>query len=174
MKALNKNYTAFQHLSTVFPGLTDAKLKKGIYVRHQIQEVLKDTDFEELLNLEELRAWETFKSVCSGFLGNTYVPDYQGCIEKLLKSFEDMGCQMSLKILFSIPILTSFFPQNLGSVSNEHGERFYQDITKMESNYQGKWNPGMIEDFCWVLLCNISETKYTRSKKTHFWLSVVL
>ena len=92
VKVLHKNRAAFQHLSTVFPGLSAAKLKEGIFVGPQIQEVLKDTDFEELLNLKELRAWEAFKSVCSGFLGNTRVPDYQACIEKLLKSYEDTGC----------------------------------------------------------------------------------
>ena len=81
VKALHKNGTAFQHLSTVFPGLSAAKLKEGIFVGPQIREVLKDTDFEELLNLKELRAWEAFKSVCSGFLGNTRVPDYQARIE---------------------------------------------------------------------------------------------
>ena len=86
VKALHKNGAAFQHLSTVFPGLSPAKLKEGIFVGPQIREVLKDTDFEELLNLKELRAWEAFKSVCSGFLGNTRLPDYQACIEKLLKS----------------------------------------------------------------------------------------
>ena len=42
MKALHKNGAAFQHLSTVFPGLSAAKFK----------EVLTDTDFEELLNLK--------------------------------------------------------------------------------------------------------------------------
>ena len=51
-KALYKNGAAFQHLFTVFP----AKLKEGIFVGPQIREVLKDTDFEELLNLKELRA----------------------------------------------------------------------------------------------------------------------
>ena len=100
LKALHKNGAAFQHLSTVFPGLSAAKLKEGIFVGSQIREVLKNTDFEELLNLKELRAWEAFKSVCSGFLRNTRVPDYQACIEKLLKSYEDMGCRMSLKIHF--------------------------------------------------------------------------
>ena len=100
VKALHKNGAAFHHLSTVFLGLSAAKLKEGIFVGLQIREVLKDTDFEELLNLKELRAWEAFKSVCSGFLGNTRVPDYQTCIEKMLKSYEDMGCQMSLKIHF--------------------------------------------------------------------------
>ena len=81
---------------------------------------------------------------------------------------------MSLKIHFLHSHL-NFFPSNLGAVSDEHGERFPQDITKMESNYQGKWNPGMMGDFYWMLLCDIPEAKYTRSsKKTHFWLSVVL
>ena len=149
----------------MFPGLSAVKLKEGIFVGPQIRELLKDTDFEELLNLKELRAWEAFKSVCSGFLGNIRVPDYQACIEKLLKSYEDMGCHPHL----------NFFQLNLGAVSDEHGERFHQDITKMESNYQGKWNPGMMGDFCWMLLHDILEAKYTRSsKKTHFWLSVVL
>ena len=174
VKALHKNGAAFQHLSTVFPGLSTAKLKEGIFVGPQIREVLKDTDFEELLNLKELGAWEAFKSVSSGFLGNTSVPDYQACIEKLLKSYEDMGCRMSLKIHF-LHFHLNFFPPNLGAVSDEHGERFLRDITKMESNYQGKWNPGMVGDFCWTLLRDISEAKYTRSsKKTHFLLSVVL
>ena len=65
-----------------------------------LREVLKDTDFEELFNLKELRAWEALKSLCSGFVGNTCVPDYQACIEKLLKSYEDMGRRMSLQIHF--------------------------------------------------------------------------
>ena len=100
LKALHKNGAAFQHLSTVFPGLSAANLKEGNFVGPQIREVLKDTDFEERLNLKELRAWEAFKSVCSGFLGNTRLPDYQACIEKLLKSYENMGYWMSLKIRF--------------------------------------------------------------------------
>ena len=142
--------------------------KRGNFVGLQIREVLKDTDFEEILNLKELRAWEAFKSVCSGFLGNTRVPDYQACIEKLLKSYEGMGCRMSLKIHFLHSHL-NFFPSNLGAVSDEHGERFHQDITKMERNYQGKWNPGMMGDFCWMLLHDIQEAKYTgSSKKTYF------
>ena len=98
VKALHKN--AIQYLSTVFPGLSAAKLKEGIFVGPQMREVLKDTDFEELLNLKELRAWQPFKSVCCGFLGNTRLPYYQACIEKLLKFYEDMVCRMSLKIHF--------------------------------------------------------------------------
>ena len=122
MKALHKNGAAFQHLSTLFPGLSAAKLKKGIFVGPQIREELKDIDFEELLNLKELRAWEAFKSVCS----NTRLPDYQVDIEGLLKSYEDVECRMSLKIHFLHSHLY-FFPPNLGTVSDEHGEIFHED-----------------------------------------------
>ena len=168
VKALHKNGAAFQHLSTVFPGLNAAKLKDGVFVGPQIREVLKDSDFEGLIKLKELREWEAFKSVCSSFLGNTRVPDYQSCIEKLLKSYEDMGSRMSLKIPFLHSHL-NFFPPNLGAVSDEHGERFHHVITKMESNYQGKWNPGMMRDFYWMFLLDIPEAKCTRSsKKSHF------
>ena len=119
MKALHKNGAAFQHFSTVFPGLSAAKLKESIFVGPQIREVLKDPDFEELLNLKELGAWEAFKSVCSGFLGNTRVPDYQACIEKLLKSYEDMGCRMSLKIHFLHSHLNFFPPKKQWVMSME-------------------------------------------------------
>ena len=62
VKALHKNGATFQHLSTVFSGLSAAKPKEGIFVGPQIKEELKDADFEELLNLKELRAWEALKS----------------------------------------------------------------------------------------------------------------
>ena len=138
----------------------------SIFVGPQIREVLKDTDFAELLNLKELRAWEAFKSVCSGFLGNTREPDYQACIEKLLKSYEDMGCRMSLKIHFLQRTSTSFRQTLEQCVMSM--EKDSTSIFKMESNYQGKWNPGMMGNFCWMLLRDTPEAKYTRSsKKTH-------
>ena len=45
VKALHKNGAAFQHLSTVFLGLSAAKLKEGLFVGPLIREVLEDTDF---------------------------------------------------------------------------------------------------------------------------------
>jgi hypothetical protein len=50
---------------------------------------------------------------------------------------------MSLKVHFLGSHL-DFFPENLGAVSDEHGERFHQDIYKMEKRYQGKWSLSML------------------------------
>jgi hypothetical protein len=55
-----------------------------------------------------------------------------------------------------------FFPQNLGNVSDEHGERFHQDISTVETRYQGKWNPIMLADYCWTLKRDVFQAEYTR------------
>ena len=51
---------------------------------------------------------------------------------------------MNLKIDFLESHL-DFFPENLGEVSDEHGERFHQDIMTIEKRYQGKWTSGMLD-----------------------------
>jgi hypothetical protein len=43
-----------------------------------------------------------------------------------------------------------FFRENLGAVSDQHGERFHQDISNMEKQYQGKWSLSMLADYCWT------------------------
>jgi hypothetical protein len=43
---------------------------------------------------------------------------------------------MSTKLHFLHAHL-DYFPENLGDVSDEHGERFHQDILIMEKRYQG-------------------------------------
>jgi hypothetical protein len=53
-----------------------------------------------------------------------------------------------------------FFPDNLGAVSDEHGERFHQDIAGMEN--QGKWSPSMLADYCWTLKRDVPQAKYAR------------
>jgi hypothetical protein len=89
------------------------------------------------LNEVYLAAWAAFKDVCSNFLGNNKADSYQEIVERLLQSYEAMGRNRSLKIHFLHSRL-DFFPQNLGAVSDEHGERFHQVIAVMEKRFQGK------------------------------------
>ena len=67
---------------------------------------------------------------------------------------------MSLKIYFLHSHL-NFFPENLGAVSDEHGERFHQDLAKFEQRYRGKM-PHMLADYCWNLIRDTPETFYKR------------
>ena len=55
---------------------------------------------------------------------------------------------MSVKLHFLHSHL-DFFPDNLGDVSEEQGERFHQDIKDIERRYQGRWDVSMLADYCW-------------------------
>ncbi|GFU57687.1 uncharacterized protein TNCV_3638421 [Trichonephila clavipes] len=57
---------------------------------------------------------------------------------------------MSVKVHFLHSHL-DYFPENVGAVSEEQGERFHQDIKEMERRYQGRWNVNMMADYCWML-----------------------
>jgi len=52
------------------------------------------------------------------------------------------------------------FPGNRGAVSDEHGERFHQDISSTEKRYQGKWNCAMLTDCCWTLTRDAATMEY--------------
>ena len=112
----------------------------------------------------ELAAWHAFKDVCKGLLGKHQEAQRERIVKSLIRCYQDLGCNMSLKIHFLHSHL-SFFPENAGDVSDEHGERFHKDIASMENRYKGKWSPAMLADFCWNLKRDTFETSYKRRSK---------
>src|SRR5215469_6829882 len=99
------------------------------------------------------------KRVCKVFVGNHKAANYQNVVQDLLTSYKAMGCNMSLKIHF-LESHFDFFPENLGEVSDEHSERFHQDIMAVEKWYQGKWTSSMLADYCWRLKRVVPDAKY--------------
>jgi hypothetical protein len=60
----------FEYLRDKLPKLSDAKLKKRIFIGPQIRGIIKDDLFVHLLTETEKSAWLTFKAVCLNFLGH--------------------------------------------------------------------------------------------------------
>ena len=87
------------------------------------------------MNKTEKEAWQAFRGVVGGFLGNKRDRNYKKLVEKLIKSQQNMGCRMSVKPHF-LCFDQDFFEENLGDFSEEHGERFHQDIEAMEKLYK--------------------------------------
>ena len=112
----------------------------------------------------EKKAWLFFVEVVSKFLGNTKDPDYQNIVENMLACFQALGCRMSLKVHFLYAHL-DYFPQNLGDMSEEHGERFHQVIKSMETRYQGRWDVSMMVDCCWCLKRGFVSNEVARKAK---------
>lgn len=60
VKAFNKDEHAFKYIKRIFPNLTGAKLKDGIFVETQIRKILKDEIFHQTLSNKA--DWKSFKA----------------------------------------------------------------------------------------------------------------
>ncbi|UYV69114.1 hypothetical protein LAZ67_6002483 [Cordylochernes scorpioides] len=161
VKAMDRNASGFAYLKQKFSSISEAKIKESIFVGPQIRELQQDGNFQNSLNEVEAAAWNSFRNVCKNFLGSVKVENYRDIVNDLLLSNKALGCNMSLKIHFLHSHL-DFFPDNLGAVSDEHGERFHQAISSMEKRYQGEWSPAMLADDCWALKRDLPQAKYRR------------
>ena len=65
-----------------------------------------------------------------------------------LVQYKAVGYNISLKVHF-LDSHWDFLPENLEAVSNDHKQRFHQDISTMEKQYQGKRSTSMLD---WLLL----------------------
>lgn len=166
--ALDKESAAFQYLQDLFPKLSEAKVRAGIFVGPQIKKIIECEDFAKLLNRTERAAWSSFVAVVQGFLGNHKAENYVELVQTLIKNYAKMGCRMSLKVHILDSHLDKF-KENMGAYSEEQGERFHQDILDFERRYQGQYNENMMGDYIWGLLRE-SDSQYNRKsrKSTHF------
>ncbi len=171
IKALDDNSRAYQYLVKKFPRMSDAKMKAGVLIGPQIRQLLDDASFSSAMTRVEKAAWTSFQAVVKGFLGNNKDPMYRSQVQKLSKNYQKLGCRMSLKLHF-LNSHIDYFPENLGAYSEEQGERFQQDISEMESRYQGLWNVNMMADYCWCLQRHDSLDHKRKSRKRSFLQSV--
>ena len=149
VRALKSTSHAFRHIRQIFPSISEATVKGGIFVGPQIRRMLAFEELEKQMSDLERKAWQTFiRMIVEGFLRNHQRDDYAMVVSNLIESYEKLSCRMSLKLHFLHSHL-DFFWDNLGNVSEEHGERFHQDIQVTEKCYLGRWNTAMMGDYVW-------------------------
>ncbi len=61
---------------------------------------MNDLLFEECMSTLEKNSWIGFKSVPEGFLGNKKDPDYKELVSSILREFQKLGSNMSVKVHF--------------------------------------------------------------------------
>jgi hypothetical protein len=90
-----------------------------------------------VLSDKEKAAWKSFQKFSIGFLGNFKVANFREFVQDLMDSYEQLGCNMSLKMHFLFSHLDLFLLK-CGGVSDEHGESFHQGILVTEHRYKEK------------------------------------
>jgi len=142
------------------------KLKAGILDGPQIRQLIRDPEFEQSMNT--LEAWKAFVLVVKNFLGNYKASNYEELVTNMITWFKKLGCNVSIKMHFLFSHINRF-PEHLGAMSDEQGERFHQDMKEMETLYQRRWDAVMMVDYCWTLKRDVTDIQYSRgSKKRKF------
>jgi len=131
VKALDESGPCFQYLNIKFLALSEAEVKEGIIDGQQIRKLMKDAAFTNTMNDVERQALNAFTEVVKKFLGDVKNPRYKKIVENMLEKLRVLGYNMNWKLLFLHSHL-EYFPDNLGTLSEEQGERFYQDLKEME------------------------------------------
>ncbi|GBO17985.1 hypothetical protein AVEN_2250-1 [Araneus ventricosus] len=85
--------SGFQYLRLKFPKMSEAKIKKGIFVGTQIRQLMKDPVFDSKLTKKEAAAWTSFKELAENFLGNHKAENYRQIVNKLRKGLQNHGVQ---------------------------------------------------------------------------------
>jgi hypothetical protein len=156
----------FKYLAEKFPPLSEVKIKDGVFVGPQIRKLFRDCILNNLLQ-DEKKAWDAFCLLSANFLRNVRAENCKELIEDMLSLYHKLGCNMSLKI-HMLHSHWDYFPDNWGMVSDEHGEHFHQEISTMEKQYQGKWSPSMLADYCGTLARNDPDQLHKRqAKRSH-------
>lgn len=78
------------------------------------------------MNLIEESAWLSFVSIIQGLLGNFKAENYAMLVENMLRNFEKLGANMSIKV---------------------HYLHSHQDLKTMEERYQGRWDSHIMADY---------------------------
>ena len=74
--ALDKESTAFKWLQVLFPKLSEAKVKAGIFVGPEIEKIIECHVFSKPLKRKQKIAWNSLVAVVCGFLGNDKAENY--------------------------------------------------------------------------------------------------
>ena len=143
---------------------TMEKFKAGISNGRQIRQLIRDPVFENSVNKVELQAWKAFVLLGKNFLGNNKARNYAKLVNNMLTDFRNLGCNMSVKMHYLFSHMDQF-PEKLGSMSDEQGERFHQDLKEMETRYQGHWDAFMMANDCWNLKRDLLAAEHSRSSK---------
>ena len=166
VKALNleEGNSIIKYLQKKFPTLSEAKIKKGVFVGPQTCKLVVNDELSRMLTDVQLAAWNSFKDICSGFLRKHRVEKHriQRYFINIRGNYKNLGCNMFLKVHF-LDSHMDFFHERLSDVSDEHVERFHQDITVIEKRYKGRWSQSMLADNCWKLACDHSEEQHKRN-----------
>ena len=110
VRALNEDETCFRYLCSTFLGISIKKIKAEIFDGPQIRQLIKDSHFASQITEKESASWTAIVLVIvqKEFLVNYKPTNYIELVSNMLRSFKDLGCNMTSKSIIFIIIWITF------------------------------------------------------------------
>ena len=108
VKALPVDGCYYNYICNFFPGMSNEKLKAGVFNRPQILKIRKNPGFVESMTAVKSAAWISFSLIVKNFLGNTKADNYKELVEDMLFNFQNLGVKMSIKVYYLFCLLDRF------------------------------------------------------------------
>jgi hypothetical protein len=108
-------------------------MKAGVFIGPQICQLFGDPQFDLILSDDKKAAWNAFRHVATGFLGNAKAVNFRKHVEDLITFYKKFGCNMSLKMHFFHSHLIPFsltvvlYVMNMVSVFTWTSQRWITD-----------------------------------------------
>lgn len=169
--ALDKDGDCFAYIQYALAEVSEAKQKAGVFTGPQIRKLVNDPEFVNHMNEVERSAWLAFVDITKNLLGKFRAEDYEAKAAEMIRTFEQLGALMSIKVHYLANHI-DMFPENCADLSDEMGERFHQDMRIMEERYQGRWDENMMADYCWSLKRDAPEATHKRRSSQKSFLGV--
>ena len=112
VKALKSDSEAFKYVQAMFPKLSQAKMKDGIFTGPQIRQMLDSKELEGKMTALERDAWQSFRSVVHGFLGGNKADNYEDLVETTVNILQAWEQDVTKNALLSLPL--RFFQAKFG------------------------------------------------------------
>lgn len=165
---MDLEFEPIKRLREMFPHISSTKIDAGVFIGPDVLKILNDQPFRNTLSPEHRDALDALKEIVEKFLGKHRAANYVALVNDFLKKFEKIGANMSLKMHFLKNHLNEFV-SNLGAYSDQHGERFHQDIKVMEKRYKGKNYIHMLGDHCWRLIREAPDAPWSRKSPLNYF-----
>lgn len=148
IKWMESNSAPKMYLKKKFHYKSESKINNGQLNGPEIRKLIKDSNFKKTLNKKQLNAFNAFIELCNGFFGNKKARNYKSLVSKMIQAFQKCSVRESTK-LHMLNSHLNLFSENLGDKSDEHGERFHQELSTHETRYKGQSYASMLADFVW-------------------------
>lgn len=120
-------------LQRIFPTVSQAKLAGAVFDGPQIKTLFNDKHLPPVLSVDEIHAFESLKTVCKEFLGNSRSSNHIAIVKTLISSFQTINVNVTIKLHVLMCQLDNF-RSNCGDFSDEQGERFHQTFKETDEH----------------------------------------